>query len=75
MQPYLEHFQSTLTNFKYVSAMWKKNCAEERLLGVSLTGIMDCCLTNGKEKNLSENLLDDLREESQLRQTKSGQRS
>ena len=55
-------FQSTLTNFKYVSAMWKKNCAEERLLGVSLTGIMDCCLTNGKEKNLS-GLLDDLREE------------
>ena len=34
-------FQSTLTNFKYVSAMWKKNCSEERLLGVSLTGIMD----------------------------------
>jgi len=54
--------QSTLTNFKYVSAMWRKNCAEERLLGVSLTGIMDCCLTNGKEKNLS-GLLDDLREE------------
>ena len=55
-------FQSTLTNFKYVSAMWRKNCAEERLLGVSLTGIKDCCLTNGKEKNLS-GLLDDLREE------------
>ena len=34
-------FQSTLTNFKYVSKEWKKNCAEERLLGVSLTGIMD----------------------------------
>ena len=45
-------FQSTLTNFKYVSAAWKKNCSEERLLGVSLTGIMDCRLTNGKEKNL-----------------------
>ena len=55
-------FQSTLTNFKYVSAMWKKNCAEERLLGVSLTGIMDCRLTNGKEKGL-DTLLDDLREE------------
>ena len=35
-------FQSTLVNFKYVSNMWKKNCSEERLLGVSLTGIMDC---------------------------------
>ena len=53
-------FQSTLTNFKYVSAMWKKNCAEERLLGVSLTGIMDCKLTNGKSGNL-ENLLNTLR--------------
>ena len=45
-------FQSTLTNFKYVSAAWKKNCSEERLLGVSLTGIMDCKLTNGKSKGL-----------------------
>ena len=34
-------FQSTLTNFKYVSKEWAKNCTEERLLGVSLTGIMD----------------------------------
>jgi len=42
-------FQSTLVNFKYVSSSWKKNCEEERLLGVSLTGIMDCPLTNGKE--------------------------
>ncbi len=42
-------FQSTLVNFKYVSSSWRKNCEEERLLGVSLTGIMDCTLTNGKE--------------------------
>ena len=41
-------FQSTLVNFKYVSKAWKNNCQEERLLGVSLTGIMDCKLTNGK---------------------------
>ena len=41
-------FQSTLVNFKYVSRSWKKNCEEERLLGVSLTGIMDCDVTNGK---------------------------
>ena len=40
-------FQSTLTNFKYLSREWKRNCDEERLLGVSLTGIMDCPLTNG----------------------------
>ena len=41
-------FQSTLVNFKYVSKSWKKNCEEERLLGVSLTGIMDSKITNGK---------------------------
>lgn len=34
-------FQSTLVNFRYVRALWKKNQEEERLLGVSLTGIMD----------------------------------
>ena len=55
-------FQSTLTNFKYVSAMWKNNCEEERLLGVSLTGIMDCRYTNGKGGNLNK-LLDELKEE------------
>ena len=55
-------FQSTLTNFKYVSAAWKKNCSEERLLGVSLTGIMDSRLTNGKERNL-DNLLESLKAE------------
>jgi ribonucleoside-diphosphate reductase alpha chain len=40
-------FQSTLTNFKYLSKKWNENCAEERLLGVSLTGIMDNEFTNG----------------------------
>lgn len=42
-------FQSTLTNFRYLSKKWSENCAEERLLGVSLTGIMDNDLTNGKK--------------------------
>jgi ribonucleoside-triphosphate reductase len=36
--------QSTLTNFKYVSPEWKKNCEDERLLGVDITGQMDCPL-------------------------------
>jgi ribonucleoside-diphosphate reductase alpha chain len=54
-------FQSTLVNFKYVSKSWRKNCEEERLLGVSLTGIMDCKLTNGKDKNIAT-LLKDLRD-------------
>lgn len=40
-------FQSTLTNFKYLSKKWKENTEEERLLGVSLTGIMDNKYTNG----------------------------
>lgn len=35
-------YQSTLTNFPYLSKQWKKNCDEERLLGVSLTGQWDC---------------------------------
>ena len=34
-------YQSTLTNFRYISKEWKKNCEEERLLGVSLTGQWD----------------------------------
>ena len=34
-------YQSMLTNFRYVRNIWKKNQEEERLLGVSLTGIMD----------------------------------
>ncbi|HXK37845.1 MAG TPA: ATP cone domain-containing protein [Candidatus Paceibacterota bacterium] len=34
-------YQSSLTNFKYLSKEWKKNCEEERLLGVSLTGQWD----------------------------------
>ena len=54
--------QSTLINFKYVSAGWKKNCEEERLLGVSLTGIMDSPLTNGYNKAYDTGvLLDELR--------------
>ena len=35
-------YQSTLTNFRYVRPVWKKNAEEERLLGVSLTGVYDC---------------------------------
>lgn len=33
--------QSTFTDFKYLRNIWRKNCEEERLLGVSLTGIAD----------------------------------
>ncbi len=34
-------YQSTLTNFKYLSKEWQKNCEQERLLGVSITGQWD----------------------------------
>ena len=54
-------FQSTLTNFKYVSKEWKKNCVEERLLGVSLTGIMDNKWTAGKLPSL-DSLLKNLKQ-------------
>ena len=37
-------YQSTLTNFKYLRKKWKENCDDERLLGVSMTGIMDNAL-------------------------------
>ena len=57
-------FQSTLVNFKYVSKAWKKNCEEERLLGVSLTGIMDSEKTNGKSpRQALSSLLQDLKNE------------
>jgi len=54
-------FQSTLTNFKYLSREWQRNCEEERLLGVSLTGIMDNALTNGSKDNIKK-ILNELRD-------------
>ena len=45
--------QSTFTNFKYLRKVWKDNCEEERLLGVSLTGVMDNLKILTKE-NLNE---------------------
>ena len=54
-------FQSTLTEFKYLSREWKRNCDEERLLGVSLTGIMDNPITNGSRNGLDK-LLEELRD-------------
>jgi ribonucleoside-triphosphate reductase len=53
-------FQASLTHFPYLSSEWKKNCEEEALLGVSLTGIMDNPLMYGKNKNLKD-LLTNLR--------------
>ena len=54
-------FQSTLTDFKYVNKWWKRNGEEERLLGVSMTGIMDNKLTSTNGAELA-GLLSRLRE-------------
>ena len=39
-------FQSTMTNFPYLRKIWQTNTEEERLLGVSMTGILDNALLN-----------------------------
>ena len=58
-------FQATLTDFKYLRSIWKKNTEEERLLGVSLTGIMDNKILSGRDANYGMNIsgiLSDLKE-------------
>ena len=50
--------QSTLTDFKFLSAEWKANTEEERLLGVSLTGIMDAKITSTPDPKMLERLRD-----------------
>jgi ribonucleoside-diphosphate reductase alpha chain len=47
-------FQSTLVDFRYVRGIWRKNAEEERLLGVSLTGIMDNRLLSGQDTSNDE---------------------
>lgn len=54
-------FQSTLTNFRYVRNIWRKNAEEERLLGVSLTGIMDHPRLSGVKGDVRV-LVDELRQ-------------
>jgi len=54
-------FQATLTYFPYLSAGWKKNCEEEALLGVSLTGILDSPLLRANTEETKQ-LLTRLRE-------------
>ena len=48
--------QSTHTKFPYLRKIWQKNTEEERLLGVSLTGIMDNPLMTTKNKGLEKTL-------------------
>jgi len=56
MATILGTLQSTLTNFKYLRKIWKDNTEEERLLGVSLTGILDCPVLNHDYYELSDTL-------------------
>jgi ribonucleoside-diphosphate reductase alpha chain len=48
--------QSTYTKFPYLRKVWQRNTEEERLLGVSLTGIMDNRLLTSKNKGLDKTL-------------------
>ena len=54
--------QSTLTNFPYLRDVWKKNTEQERLLGVSMTGILDNALLRGEGSWDLDRLLTELQE-------------
>jgi len=54
--------QSTLTNFPYLRKVWQNNTEEERLLGVSITGILDCPLLNNAEDPELPALLEELKQ-------------
>lgn len=47
-------YQSMLTDFPFLSKEWKENCEEERLLGVSITGLMDSPLLRTSPEALRE---------------------
>ena len=53
-------WQASLTNFPYLSSAWQKNCEEEALLGLSLTGILDNKMMSDVENN--SNALTNLKE-------------
>jgi ribonucleoside-diphosphate reductase alpha chain len=59
--------QSTFTDFRYLRSIWKKNTEEERLLGVSLTGIADnpklFGTTSGRVLNELKQLANDVNKE------------
>ena len=54
-------FQSTLTNFPYLRKVWQKNTEDERLLGVSMTGILDNVLLNNPDDENLPALLEELK--------------
>lgn len=55
--------QSTLVDFRYLRKIWKQNTEEERLLGVSLTGIMDHPTLSNPDNQLLKHWLTELKQE------------
>jgi ribonucleoside-triphosphate reductase len=56
MATILGTIQSSFTKFPYLRKIWQKNTEEERLLGVSMTGIMDNALMTTKNAGLEKTL-------------------
>jgi ribonucleoside-diphosphate reductase alpha chain len=61
MATILGTFQSTMTSFPYLRKIWQTNTEEERLLGVSMTGILDNALLNDPDNAALPALLEELR--------------
>ncbi len=62
MATILGTFQSTLTHFPYLRKVWQTNTEEERLLGVSMTGILDNTLLNNPDDIELPKLLEGLKD-------------
>jgi len=61
MATILGTFQSTMTHFPYLRKVWQTNTEEERLLGVSMTGILDNTLLNDPDNTELPNILEGLK--------------
>jgi ribonucleoside-diphosphate reductase alpha chain len=55
-------FQSTMTSFPYLRKVWQTNTEEERLLGVSMTGILDNTLLNNPDDPELPNRLEGMKD-------------
>ncbi len=55
-------FQSTMTNFPYLRKVWQTNTEDERLLGVSMTGILDNALLNDPDDAYLPMILEDFKD-------------
>ena len=62
MATILGTFQSTMTNFPYLRKIWQTNTEDERLLGVSMTGIMDNSLLNNPDNPELAGILEGLKD-------------